>query len=62
MIYTNIFYHPFLQLPFCCVPAVLQWIFYRRGLDIGNQIEIAKELGLVLPTRFREIFADEEII
>ncbi|HPO06062.1 MAG TPA: hypothetical protein PLQ36_03055 [Candidatus Gracilibacteria bacterium] len=44
------------------MPAVLQWIFYRRGLDIGNQIEIAKELGLVLPTRFREIFADEEII
>lgn len=49
-------YTPIVQLPYCCVPATLQWILYRRGLPIGDQIFIGEELGLRIPKKFASFF------
>lgn len=54
-------YRPICQLPYCCVPATLQMILYRRGMDIMTQEEIGAELGLRMPMRMRELFTDERI-
>lgn len=55
-------YRPFYQLPYCCVPATLQWILYRHGLDILNQESIGAELGLRLPTKGKKLFKNRQII
>lgn len=49
-------YTPIPQLPYCCVPATLQWIFYRRKLPIGDQIFIGEKLGLRVPKKFMPFF------
>ena len=49
-------YRPFAQLPYCCVPATLQWILYRHGLDILDQESIGAELGLRLPLKGKKFF------
>ena len=55
--------YPFiLQLPFCCVPATLQKILYRRGLDIFDQEYIGAALGLQLPMKGKDFFSHPEII
>lgn len=54
-------YRPICQLPYCCVPATLQWILYRRKLDIYDQILIGSELGLRVPERFFKYFNNENI-
>jgi hypothetical protein len=54
-------YRPIHQLPYCCVPATLQWIFYRRNLDILDQITIGSELGLRVPELFLKYFENEKI-
>lgn len=54
-------YRPIHQLPYCCVPATLQWIFYRRNLDIYDQVIIGSELGLRVPERFLKYFDDERV-
>jgi hypothetical protein len=54
-------YRPIYQLPYCCVPATLQWILYRRKLDIYDQIMIGAELGLRVPERFLKYFDNENI-
>jgi hypothetical protein len=54
-------YRPFHQLPYCCVPATLQWIFYRRGLDIMDQETIGAELGLRIPEKFRDIISNKKV-
>ncbi len=50
------------QLPFCCVPAILQCILYRRGLDILDQESIGSELGLRIPEKFSKYFCCPKII
>lgn len=55
-------YRPILQLPYCCVPAILQWILYRRGLDILDQEFIGVCLGLRLPSKGKILFANKDII
>lgn len=55
-------YRPFSQLPYCCVPATLQWILYRRGLDILNQESIGADLGLRLPLKGKKLFQNSKII
>lgn len=54
-------YRPFYQLPFCCVPATLQWILYRNGFDILDQEIIGIELGLRLPEKARSFFTHRDI-
>lgn len=54
-------YRPFYQLPYCCVPATIQWILYRRDLDILDQESIGAELGLRLPEKGRSKFEHPQI-
>jgi hypothetical protein len=54
-------YSPIPQLPYCCVPAILQWILYRHGFPIDNQEEIGIELGLRLPERVKNGFNNPHI-
>jgi hypothetical protein len=49
-------YRPIPQLPFCCVPATIQWILYRRSFDIQVQEEIGRQLGLKIPKKFSKYF------
>lgn len=44
-------YNPKTEKPYCCVPAVLQMIQERRGLDFASQDEIGYQLGLIVPTK-----------
>ncbi|MBA7694262.1 hypothetical protein ES703_102869 [subsurface metagenome] len=37
------------ELPFCCVPAVLQMVFERRGINVPEQEDIGYELSLIVP-------------
>lgn len=37
------------QQPFCCVPACIQMVLYRRGLSLLEQEEIGIDLGLTVP-------------
>lgn len=55
-------YRPIPQLPYCCVPATLQWILYRRGLDILDQESIGATLGLLLPLKAKTIFKNNDIV
>lgn len=55
-------YRPISQQPYCCVPATLQWILYRHGLDILDQESIGAELGLRLPTKGKKLFKNRHII
>ncbi len=55
-------YHPIYQLPYCCVPATLQWIFYRNNLNILDQEFIGAKLGLTLPEKGRKLFSHPKII
>jgi len=55
-------YTPFYQLPYCCVPATLQWILYRRGYGIFDQIDIGSKLGLRLPKKAKKVIKNELII
>lgn len=55
-------YPNILQLPFCCVPATLQKILYRHGLDILDQELIGAELGLRLPPKGKDFFSNPKII
>lgn len=49
-------------MPYCCVPATLQWILYRRGLDIFDQEYIGASLGLRLPVKGKAFFQNKNII
>lgn len=48
-------------MPYCCVPATLQWILYRHGLDVLDQETIGAELGLRLPLKGKEFFNSKKI-
>jgi len=54
-------YRPFYQLPFCCVPATIQWILYRHNLDIIDQEMIGYELGLRLPKKVSYFFSNPDL-
>ncbi|MCL5795406.1 MAG: hypothetical protein M1338_03540 [Patescibacteria group bacterium] len=49
-------------MPYCCVPATLQWILHRHNLDILDQETIGAELGLCLPDKAKTIFQNKNII
>jgi len=48
-------YIPFVHQPFCCVPATIQMILYRRNLKLLSQEEIGCDLGLIIPKEYYEI-------
>lgn len=48
-------YLPLTQQRFCCVPACVQMILYRRGLKIFSQDEIGYCLGLTVPEEYLKI-------
>jgi len=49
-------YVAFTQQPYCCVPAVIQMIFYRRKIPLMSQEDIGWELGLIVPTKSKHMF------
>lgn len=49
-------YVPFTQHRWCCVPTVLQMIFYRRGIPLRSQEDIGYELGLQVPEKDKTFF------
>lgn len=42
-------YIPFNQQPYCCVPASLQTVMYRRGIPLVAQETLGNALGLTVP-------------
>lgn len=45
-------YIPFVQQPYCCVPACIQMILYKNNIPLKSQEEIGNALGLrVKPER-----------
>jgi len=49
-------YVPFTQQPYCCVPAVIQMIFYRRSIPLMSQEDIGWEVGLIVPEKSKHQF------
>ena len=50
-------YIPKTEIPYCCVPAVLQMIQGRRGLGFTSQDEIGYQLGLIVPKEKAHLFS-----
>jgi hypothetical protein len=44
------------EMPYCCVPAVLQMILKRRGLKYRSQEDIGYQLGLIVPAESQHYF------
>ncbi len=44
------------QKPYCCVGACLEMILNRRKITNNGQVEIACELGLIVPPSYKEIY------
>lgn len=55
-------YRPLVQQKYCCVPATIQWILYRRRFDILDQETIGVELGLQVPPKSAKWFSNPKII
>lgn len=53
-------YVPFVQQPYCCVPACLQTILYKNGIPLLSQEQIGAELGLVVPLDMKHVFFNVE--
>jgi hypothetical protein len=49
-------YIPVNEMPYCCVPAVLQMILKRRGLPYHSQDDIGYQLGLIVPPEAQHHF------
>ena len=49
-------YTPVTEMPYSCVPAVLQMILKRRGLKYQSQEEIGYQLGLIVPSEDKDHF------
>jgi hypothetical protein len=54
-------YHPIQELPYCCVPAVLQMIQQRRGFPFASQETIGYQLGLIVPPEAGHYFKQVRI-
>ncbi|MBI3336360.1 hypothetical protein HYZ98_02215 [Candidatus Peregrinibacteria bacterium] len=52
-------YIPFFQKDYCCVPACIQMILYRRNLPLFPQGTIGKAMGLVIPKDYAEAFYED---
>jgi hypothetical protein len=50
-------YNPKTEKDYCCVPAVLQMIQERRGLEYSSQDEIGYQLGLIVPEDKTHLFS-----
>ena len=50
-------YNPITEKEYCCVPAVLQMIQERRGLEFNSQDEIGYQLGLIVPLEKKHLFS-----
>jgi len=46
---------------YCCVPAVLQMVQERRGLEFSSQEEIGYQLGLIIPKEKAYLFSKVRI-
>ena len=53
---TNPPYTPVTEKPYCCIPAALQMILKRRGLQYQSQEEIGYQLGLIVPSELKHQF------
>ena len=54
-------YVPFVQQPYCCVPACLQMVAYKNELPVLPQEYIGAKLGLVVPPEDGEYFYDANV-
>lgn len=53
-------YIPFVQQPYCCLPATLQTILYKNSLPLYSQEEIGGLLGLVVAPEDAKYFWNVE--
>lgn len=44
------------QKPYCCVGACIEMILNRRNIDNKGQVFIACELGLIVPSSYKELY------
>ncbi len=49
-------YVPFVQQPYCCVPACIQMVMYRKGIKLVQQEDIGLALGLRVPRSMADAF------
>lgn len=54
-------YIPFVQQPYCCVPASIQAVLYKNNLPLVSQEEIGTALGLVVPPDAKDAFYNVEV-
>lgn len=55
-------YIPFVQQPYCCVPAGIQTILHKNAFPLFPQEQIGKWLGLIVPPEARGWFWDVEVL
>lgn len=58
---VNSRYVPFVQQPYCCVPACIQMVLYKNGMKLLSQETIGAELGLVVPPDVSRAFYSVEV-
>lgn len=46
------------QKPYCCVGTCLEMILNRHNIYNNGQVDIACELGLIVPTSYKELYHD----
>lgn len=51
-------YIPFVQQPYCCVPACFQIVMYRLGIPLQPQDVLAYEMGLTVPEKDISLFTN----
>lgn len=54
-------YSPVTEMPYCCVPAVLQMIQKRRGLEYQSQEETGYQFGLIVPAEIKHRFTEVRV-
>ncbi len=49
-------YHKITQETYCCVGACMEMILNRRKINNKGQIDIACDLGLIVPEKYKDIY------
>ncbi len=49
-------YKPLVQMPYCCAACTIQWVLFRRGYWLDQEV-IAKELRIKIPKGFQKFFS-----
>lgn len=57
----NTRYIPLTQQRWCCVPACISMIMYKRGIPLVAQEELGYHLGLVVPDESKHLFYNPRV-